>query len=109
MDYPDGFAPGTIGRSSDLQAKRSQSSLVLLAAASQPYGGQCLMCGFRSCLPLRGSSGFEPDSLSSTTQISVVPTVLCPIAKEPVRARGTDKEPSRAGVLGRKGIGRERD
>src|SRR5688572_7835058 len=49
--------PGPIGRSSDLQADRHEP-MFLLAAASQPCEGQCLKCGFRSCLPLRGSSGF---------------------------------------------------
>jgi len=37
----------------------------LLAPASQFRLNQCFQWSFRSCLPLRGSSGFAPDSLFS--------------------------------------------
>jgi hypothetical protein len=47
---------GPVGRSSDLQA-RQLALVFLLAAASQSQAGPVRCCGFRSCLPLRGSSG----------------------------------------------------
>jgi hypothetical protein len=38
----------------------------LLTVASQLFKSQCINHGGRSCLPLRDSSGFQPDSLSIT-------------------------------------------
>jgi len=46
------------GRSSDLQA-------TYLLQLPSPWLNQCLGRSVRSCLPLRGSSGFSPDSLLS--------------------------------------------
>ena len=48
------------GRSSDLQA-------TYLLQLPSPWLNQCLGWSVRSCLPLRGSSGFSPDSLLSLT------------------------------------------
>ena len=53
----------TLGRSSDLQAAyllRLPSRILSMAG---PESDQCLNWSVRSCLPLRGSSGFAPDSL----------------------------------------------
>ena len=47
-----------LGRSSDLQAS-------YLLQLPSPGLNQCFDWSFRSCLPLRGSSGFPPDSLLS--------------------------------------------
>ncbi len=47
-----------LGRSSDLQA-------TYLLQLPSSWLNQCLCRSVRSCLPLRGSSGFSPDSLLS--------------------------------------------
>jgi len=48
------------GRSSDLQAS-------YLLQLPSPRLDQCFTWSVRSCLPLRGNSGFSPDSLLSPT------------------------------------------
>jgi hypothetical protein len=62
---------GTLyGRSSDLQA-------AYLLQLPSSWLNQCFNWSVRSCLPLRGSSGFSPDSLlSPTTEVEHRKVVL---------------------------------
>ena len=55
-----GFGVAT-GRSSDLQAWPLRMAFLLTHLPGFGENQWCL--GVRSCLPLRGSSGFTPDSL----------------------------------------------
>jgi hypothetical protein len=61
LDIHAGFGVAT-GRSSDLQARPFARTAFLLTRLPDPEENQWFL-GIRSCLPLRGSSGFSPDSL----------------------------------------------
>jgi hypothetical protein len=60
-DFHAGFGVAT-GRSSDLQAWPVEMTGISSDPSSR-FQRKPVVLGVRSCLPLRGSSGFAPDSL----------------------------------------------
>jgi len=81
------------GRSSDLQA-------AYLLQLPSPWLDQCLGQSVRSCLPLRGSSGFSPDSLLSLISRSGTRKYVQYSAVAPSRSMIESGAPDQSGVEG---------